>query len=794
MIRNYFRIALRNLQRHKAYTFINVAGLALSMACGILIFIMVNYHSGFDNFHHDSERIYRVVTEQHRDNISYTSSVPTPLGKNLRQDYAYAEKVARVASFSDELITLKNGGATKKFMEKDGVSFVEPEYFEIFNFPLVKGDKKSALTEPNTAVITEKMAKKYFGNEDPFNKIITLEYKVDFKVTGVLKDFPVNTDRTSQIYLSYPTLQAFNPWLGSDNAWGGINSGMECYVKLLPGIQTFQVENALQTYVKKFRPTSKNVHHYKLQPLADIHFNPQYDGVIAKKNLWILTFIALFLIITACINFINLATALAMNRSKEIGIRKVLGSLRGQLFWQFITETFSITLIAGIFAVGLSSLVLPVINSWFHSQMSLNLFSNFKLIAFLVTLVAVVTFFAGSYPGLILSGFKPIMALKNKITQSQIGGLNTRRSLIVTQFAISQVLIIGMIVIGIQMRYSTKSDLGFQKDAIVMLPIPDSSAIKIQTLKDRLQKVGGVEKVSACFAVPASGSTWSTSVRFENNTEEEMFKVNVKSADNDYLSTFDIQLVSGRNLFESDSTKEYLVNESLAKKFNLTPDQIIGKMLRVGGRAKAPIVGVVKDFHDQSFHADISPLCITTAVDNYNNYAVKINMADAKKTLAGLEKTWTETDPDQVYDYKFLDDQIAEFYETEQLMLKLIQSFSLVAILIGCFGLYGLVSFIAAQKTKEIGIRKVLGGTITHILWMFGKEFSRLILIAFVLAAPVAWWLMHAWLRDFKYQVTISVWIFIATIVLTAFITGITIGYQSIKSSLANPVNSLRAE
>jgi putative ABC transport system permease protein len=794
MIRNYFRIALRNLQRHKAYTFINVAGLALSMACGILIFIMVNYHSGFDNFHHDSERIYRVVTEQHRDNISYTSSVPTPLGKNLRQDYAYAEKVARVASFSDELITLKNGGATKKFMEKDGVSFVEPEYFEIFNFPLVKGDKKSALTEPNTAVITEKMAKKYFGNEDPFNKIITLEYKVDFKVTGVLKDFPVNTDRTSQIYLSYPTLQAFNPWLGSDNAWGGINSGMECYVKLLPGIQTFQVENALQTYVKKFRPTSKNVHHYKLQPLADIHFNPQYDGVIAKKNLWILTFIALFLIITACINFINLATALAMNRSKEIGIRKVLGSLRGQLFWQFITETFSITLIAGIFAVGLSSLVLPVINSWFHSQMSLNLFSNFKLIAFLVTLVAVVTFFAGSYPGLILSGFKPIMALKNKITQSPIGGLNTRRSLIVTQFAISQVLIIGMIVIGIQMRYSTKSDLGFQKDAIVMLPIPDSSAIKIQTLKDRLQKVGGVEKVSACFAAPASGSTWSTSVRFENNTEEEMFKVNVKSADNDYLSTFDIQLVSGRNLFESDSTKEYLVNESLAKKFNLTPDQIIGKMLRVGGRAKAAIVGVVKDFHDQSFHADISPLCITTAVDNYNNYAVKINMADAKKTLAGLEKTWTETDPDQVYDYKFLDDQIAEFYETEQLMLKLIQSFSLVAILIGCFGLYGLVSFIAAQKTKEIGIRKVLGGTITHILWMFGKEFSRLILIAFVLAAPVAWWLMHAWLRDFKYQVTISVWIFIATIVLTAFITGITIGYQSIKSSLANPVNSLRAE
>jgi putative ABC transport system permease protein len=794
MVRNYLRIALRNLKRHKAYTFINVAGLALSMACGILIFVMVNYHTGFDKFHADTDRIYRVVTEQHRDIISYTNSVPTPLGKNFRQDYSYAEKVARIAMFREELITIKNTSGDKKFLEEQGVAFVEPEYFDIFNFPLTMGNKQSVLTEPNTAVITEKMAKKYFGNGDPINKIITLENRIDFKITGILKDIPVNTDNKTQVYLSYPTLKTHNSWLGSDDAWGGINSGMECYVKLLPGVQPYQVENALQTYVKKFRARAKNVHHYKLQPLADIHFNANYDGVMEKKNLWVLTFIALFLIVTACINFINLATAQAMNRSKEIGIRKVLGSLRGQLFWQFITETFFITLIAAVLAIGLSYLALPVVNNWFRSEMNINPLSNLTLSGFILLLIVIVTFFAGSYPGLILSGFKPIMALKNKITQSQIGGLNTRRSLIVTQFAISQVLIIGMIVIGIQMRYSTKSDMGFAKDAIVMLPTVDAPATTMATMADRFKQISGVEKVSLCFAAPAANSNWTTSIRVDDNTEEEVFKINVKGADENYISTFNLQLVAGRNIFHADSSTEYVVNETLAKKLNLTNEQLIGKMLTVNGRTKAPIVGIVKDFHDQSFHSDISPMCIAINTQSFNNYAVKINMSNAKNTLAALEKTWTSTHPDQVYQYQFLDDQIAEFYETEQLMLKLIQAFSLIAILIGCFGLYGLVSFIAAQKTKEIGIRKVLGGTFSHILWMFGKEFSKLILIAFVLAAPIAWWLMNTWLRDFKYKIDISIWIFIATIVLTAVITGITIGYQSIKSSLANPVKSLRSE
>jgi putative ABC transport system permease protein len=470
MIRNYFRIAMRNLQRHKSYAFINVAGLALSMACGLLIFTLVNYHLNFDNFHQDSDRVYRVVTEQHRDQVSYTNSVPTPLGKVFRNDYALSEKIARVASFDDQLISFKKGNENKKFQEKEGVSFVEPEFFDIFNYPLIQGDKKSVLIEPNTAILTEKIAKKYFGSENPINQVFRVDNRVDFKVTGILKDLPENTDRKAGIYLSYNTLKAYNNWLGSDDAWGGINSGMELYVKLLPNTAPVRAENALQTYVKKYRPNSKNVHHYKLQPLADIHFNAQYEGVMEKRNLWILTFIALFLVVTACINFINLATAQAMNRSKEIGIRKVLGSLRGQLFWQFITETFFIALLAAIMAIGLAVLALPSMNDWFQAKMNINPFTNPVLLLFISALVVIVTFFAGSYPGLILSGFRPIMALKSKVTQSHIGGLNTRRSLIVTQFAISQVLIIGMIVIGMQMRYSKQSDMGFVKDAIVMIP------------------------------------------------------------------------------------------------------------------------------------------------------------------------------------------------------------------------------------------------------------------------------------------------------------------------------------
>ncbi|MGC4101692.1 ABC transporter permease [Ferruginibacter sp.] len=795
MIKNYFKIAWRNLLKNKSYAFINVMGLALSITCGILIFSLVKYHLSFDNFHDNANRIYRIVTEQHRDNISYTDGVPAPLGNAIRNDYTFTEKIARIATFDQQLITITNDKDVKKFKEKEGAAFTEPEYFSIFNFPLVKGNITTALNEPNTAIVTERIAKKYFGNEDPINKVFRLDNKVDCKITGILKDLPDNTDQKAEIFVSYASLKSYDEWLAKDDSWGGIQSAMHCYTLLKKGVSPASVENVLPAYVKKYRPNSKNVHHYKLQPLADVHFNPHYGGAMEKRNLWVLSFIALFLVITACVNFVNLATAQALNRSKEVGVRKTLGSLRLQLFWQFITETGLITIIATVIAYGLSWLALPYVNEWFGIHISLNILSSWQLPLFMILLAVLVTFFSGSYPGIILSGFKPVQAIKGKLSQQSVGGLNTRRSLIVTQFAISQVLIIGMIVVMGQMKYAKQSDLGFNKDGIVMIPFAsgaDSSVI--EPLRNRFATIPGVEKVSLCFTAPLDNSGWSTSMQFDNRTETEAARVNFKAGDDNYLSTFDLKLVAGRNFFPSDTVREYLVNETMLAKLGLrSPGEIIGKTLRVDGNP-APVVGVVKDFHDKSFHEDINAVCISSYSNLYQTFAVKINMANAKATQAALEKTWSEMSPNGIYESKFLDANVAAFYETEDLMLKLVQVFSFIAIFIGCLGLYGLVSFMAAQKTKEIGIRKVLGSSVAQILWLFGKEFSRLIIIAFLVAAPLAWWAMHTWLQDYKFRINISAWYFVTAISASFIVAAVTVSYQAVKAALMNPVKSLRTE
>lgn len=794
MIQNYFKIAWRNLQRNKAYTFINILGLALGLTCAILIFSLTKYHLSFDNFHANSDRIYRIVTEQHRDNISYVAAVPSPLGKAFRNDYGYAEKVARIATFEDVLISLKARGNALKFKEEEGVAFTEPEYFDVFSFPLLTGDKKTALIEPNTAIITEKLAKKYFGTESAINKTFRLDNKIDFRITGVLKNLPENTGQRCGIYVSYSTLKEYNEWLASDNSWGGIQSVMQCFVLLKPNVNPTLVEQALAPYVKKYRPTSKNVHHYKLQPLSDIHFNVDYEGVIAKKNLWVLTLIGLFLIVSACVNFINLATAHAVNRAREVGVRKVLGSKRTQLFWQFVAETGLITAISIFVALGLSYLALPYVNALFNSQMSINLFSDVELLLFIPLLAVLVTFFAGSYPGLILSGFKPIQALKSKSAQKNPGRFNIRRSLIITQFAISQMLIIGTIVIALQMKYAKQSDLGFDKEAIVMIPVI-STPEQAKTLKNQFGQIAGVRNVSLCNAPPASTSNWQSAPKLDNSSEEEIFRINVKSADADYVKTFGLKLMAGRNLLPSDTTREFVVNESLARKLNLTsPEQLLGKTLSVNGDMTGPIVGIVEDFHDQSFHDEINAVCFSSQANRYNNYAVKINQANVAATLSALEKTWSSMHPNEVYEYEFLDEHIATFYETEELMLNLIQVFSMIAIFIGCLGLYGLVSFMAVQKTKEIGIRKVLGGSIAHILWIFGKEFSRLIIIAFFIAAPIGWWVMNSWLQDFKFRIPISPWIFVLSISVSMVIAAVTVGYRSIRAAISNPIKNLRTE
>ena len=796
MIKNYFKIAWRNLQRNKAYATINVIGLSLGIACGILIFTLVSYHLSFDTHHKNKDRVYRLVTEWHDETVGHSAAVPQPLGKAFRNDYTFAEKTARAVDFENTLISLPGEKEVKKFEEEQGVVFVEPDFFDILDFPLVKGNKATALRQPNQSLVTQKIAKKYFGSIDnALGKTIKLENKTDFIITGILKDLPPNTDRRQEIYLSYENLKDRNPWVASDSSWGGVYSGSQCYTLLKPSVTAAQVNKALPQTVKKFyKDREVKVWQFKLQPLADIHFNPDFNGYADKKYLWALFFIGIFLIITACVNFVNLATAQALNRAKEIGIRKVLGSLRGQLFWQFIAETALITIVAVMLACGIAVLILPVINGWFKSEMSLG-FSGWQLPVFLLLISAIVTFLSGSYPGLILARFQPVLALKSKLSQKHIGGFSLRRILVVTQFAISQVLIIGTIVIAGQMHYSKNADLGFNKESIVLLPLPVKDKVKMNTLKTRLSEIGGVEKISLCFQAPAANSNNTTDVRYDNRPEDEHWGINLKFADDQYLSTFDLKLAAGRNIYPSDTVREFMVNETFVKKLNLqSPQDVIGKRLTVNSDMTATIVGVVKDFYTYSFHNEIPAICILSAFDRYSNCGIKINDKNMKPAMASFEKIWNETYPEYLYNYKFLDENVARFYEMDDIMLKLVQGFAFIAILIGCLGLYGLVSFMAVRKTKEVGVRKVLGASVSNILWMFGKEFSRLLVIAFVIAAPLAWWAMNKYLEDFKYQIKIGPGIFILAIAATFMIALVTVGYRSVKASVTNPVKSLRTE
>jgi putative ABC transport system permease protein len=784
MIFNYLTTALRTIRRSASYTIINVSGLALGITCAILIFSLISYHLNFDNFHANGERIYRFVTEEHRDDIDYEASVPPAFGKAFRDDYTFSEEVARLCS-ANSLVSFEQDGKTFRFQED--LSFADASYFNIFNFPLASGTNE--LAQAGTAIISERIAKKYFGDQQAVGKILRFENKVDFRIAGIMKDIPDNTDFRAEILFSYLDVGAFSEWAAEDDAWQGITSSIQTFTRLKAGVNAEDVQNAIQTYVKKFRPNSKNVHHYQLQPLADIHVNTRYGGRISAATLWVLAVIGFFLVFTACLNFINLATAQAVGRSREVGVRKVLGGLRKQLFWQFTLETLVIVLMAFIVSFCVAYAVIPMVNLLLGSRIGLDL-SNPLLWAFSLLLIVIVTFLSGAYPGVMLSGFKPSQALKG---EAAAGKLNVRRLLITTQFTISQVLLIGLIVVLSQMNLFHNADLGYRRDAIIMIPTGSRDA-KTNVLKQQFQQLPNVEQVSLCYSAPAAPYSWSTSLVFDHRTEAEEFASHFKGGDENFLSTFDIDLISGRNLLPSDTVREYLVNESFVKKLGETNESVLGKNLFFNGQYNGPIVGVVSDFHDGSLHSAINPVFITSQINFYQSYAVKINASDVSSTLASLEKTWSAMYPDQVYAHQFLDEQTRQFYQAEETALSVVEIFAFIALLIGAMGLYGLASFMAVRKTKEIGIRKVLGSSVMQILWIFGKEFGGLVLVAFVIAAPVSWLLMKQWLSNFEYKIDMGLWIFALNLVLVALVVIVTVGFRTGKAAMMNPVGALRTE
>lgn len=795
MLRNYFKVARRNVYRNKGYSLINVTGLGLGLACAILIYAIVSFHLSFDTYHTKKDRIYRITTEFHQDGIAREANVPQPMGKAFSNDYPFAEKVAMVYNDNEELISIPTASDNRRFEER--VTFAEGAFFDIMDFTLIKGSRDSLLAQPNTAILTERMAKKFFGDQDAMNQVFRVGNEWDFKVTGILKDLPINTDRQDEIYLSYTSLKDYNSWLAGDS-WTGVAGGMHCFVLLKPSVAPSDVDKVFPDLSRKYyNERDAKIFHFKLQHLSDIHFNTALGGYISKGNLFALALIGGFLLIIACVNFINLATAQALRRSKEIGVRKVLGSQRAQVFWQFMTETTMITATALAIGFGLAQLSMPYVITLLKLPRGFEtiLYSG-ELLTFLPALLLIVTFIAGFYPALVLAGFQPVLALKGKLLQKHTGGFSMRRGLVVGQFAISQLLIIGTVVIANQMRYAKQADMGFTRDAIVMFPVPEPTTFVVSTLRNEIAQMAGVEDISFCSRAPASVDWASVSFGFDTRPEKENFDIVVKAADDHYVTTFDLQVIAGRNLQHSDTVRDFLINETAVAKLGLkSPEDALGKKIEIGlSNSKGVIVGVVRDFHNQSFHQAIQPLCIVSSTRWYSDVAVRVNPANLASTIGAIEGVWKQTFPDRVYEYEFLDEQIGRFYEIDSMILRLIQIAAAIAIFICCLGLYGLVSFMAAQKTKEVGVRKVLGASAQNILWLFGREFTRLLLVAFMLAAPLAWWVMNNWLSNFQYRIQIGTGIFVTAIATTFLVALLTVGYQTLKAALANPVDSLRNE
>lgn len=793
MLENYLKIAWRNLRNRKTFAIINIFGLALGFGCSILIFIFVSHHLSYDTFHKNSERIYRIVTEMHQEDIEYISSVPPGLVNEFRTDYVSAEKVGKMVTDYNRVVEAETNGSKVRF--KQNVVFAEQDLFQIFNFPLIDGTNNVVLSEPKTAVITQEMAHKMFGDENAVGKNFNIDNKEPIRITGILKNLPKTTLIKGDIFVSFKTLEDYNKIMASET-WAGINPTLQCFTLLKPNQDVAQIEDMFTLLVKKHRPNDRNVHHYKLQPLADIHFNPIYGGDTDAKTLWTFSLIGFFLLLMACINFINIATAQSIHRSKEVGIRKVLGGNKKQLFWQFMTETFIISFTALLLGLTLGLFILPYFNSIFDLELSYQGLLNIEFFTFSAILLIIVSLLSGSYPGLLIARILPVLALKQKLSQLKTGDINIRKTLVVVQFSISIILIISTIVIGKQIEYALNSDLGFDKNAMVMVNLPKQlEPVKLQGLKERIKNLSGVENITACASAPgASFWTWGTSMKYANRPEVEPFSVEAKLGDEEYLNSFGLKLIAGRNFILRDSTQEVLVNETLLKKLGLAaPNEIIGQKVSMGG-INADIVGVVADFHDKSFHENISPIFIAPHASGFHSMGIKINMADVKGTLEDIEKQWSSAFPDYLFEHSFLDERLAQVYKKEKQFLALTNLFSVLAIFIGCLGIYGLISFFVIQKTKEIGIRKVLGGSVQSILFLITGDFMKLIMVAGLIASPLAWYFLNDWLQGFAFRTKISWWIFGISIGGLLLITLITVTYQSIKAALANPVKSLRTE
>jgi putative ABC transport system permease protein len=802
MLKNYLITAVRNLLRQKGTTGINIAGLTLGITSSLVLFLLVKHLSSFDSFHKHRDQIYRVVSESDGNNDkSYTSGVPSVFPDAFQGDFPEAEVVTFISYRSNAMITVpQRNGDSKKFMEDEGITFAEPDFFKIFDRKILVGSAEKGLDDPSEAIISQSLAKKYFGREDVVGEIVRYD-TIDYKITAVMEDFPANTDFPFNMMLSYISIKQKNQEHGWNSTW----SDEQCYFKLKEGESISSVEARIPAFVDKYIGKENYQHKTFIpQPLREMHFDERFGvytyNTAPKEMLVSLTIVAIFLIITACINFINLSTAEAVKRSKEVGIRKSLGSSRTQLILQFLGETTMVTVSAMLISLGLTQFILIFLNAFLESRLELSFANDTLLWIFIVGVTALVSLLSGIYPSFVISGFRPAQALKNQINNRSSSGYHLRRVLVVLQFVISQFFIIGTIVLINQMNFFKRKELGFRKDAVLLVPIPDPGNLKsngvskTRALRNEVIKIKGVEAASLNSTPPSSGSVSNTAFIFEGEDETSRKSVQVKQVDGNYINLYEINLLAGTNIADGDTATGFLVNEELLRVSGISdPQDIIGKKIRMWGKT-LPVVGVVSNFHTESLRDRIQPTLLFNRAEGYWDLSVKMNAADMQTAISEIKVLWEQAYPDHIFDYEFMDDHIREFYEGEEKMSILLTIFSGMAICIGCLGLLGLATFLANQKTKEIGVRKAMGATVESIVFMFTKEYVKLIVIGFAIAAPLAWLAMNEWLNDFEYRIDIGPAIFIAGFAITLLIALITVGYKSLRAALVNPVESLRWE
>ena len=808
MLKNYFKIAWRTIIRHKGYAFINISGLSVGMAACLLIFVVVKYELSFETFRPNHKDIYHVVTrETWEDGVAYNPGVPAPTPDALRLYFPQA-KIAAINKAYGSLISIPSqhsGGlaAEKKFTENQGIVFMEPQFFDIFQTHWLAGSP-SVLAQPNRVVLDKSTADKYFGDwKNAMGRSLKMDNLLNLQVAGIIEDAKPNTDLAFKVMVSFINLKRHASSYNYNYDWKSVNSDHYVFMGL-PARESMDKMNAqLKIFSEKNIVDPGKARKIEfLQPLAAMHFDtrmgyPLGDHMTDKSTIRTLSLVAILIVIMASINFINLSTAQSVSRSKEVGIRKVLGSSRGLLVGQVMGETAIIVAGALILAVTLAKLLLPALKKLASIPDAVPLVDTGSIL-FLGIVIILVILLSGIYPAMIVSGFKPVLALKNKITAASIGGVPLRRVLIVTQFGISQLLIISTLIALKQMNFVNDADLGFDKEAILVIPgYTDSVSLqKMESFKARLLQNPDVRAVSFMSDVPSSDNNRGSRFYFDHSYKENTHLTFLKLADADYIQTFGLHLLAGRNYMPGDTAKEVVVNETFLKKLGIRdPAAAIGKTVQLGKNPLwLPIVGVVKDFRTNSLREDIKALVIAPRKTFESTVAIKIAPPHLSKTVAAIQSLWENTYPDYDYNGFFFEDSIALFYKQENQLALVYKIFSFIAIFLSCLGLYGLVSFMVVQRTREIGVRKVLGASVHSIVYLLSKEFMILIGLSFMIALPVAWYSMASWLQNFVYRTTISGWVFGLAIALTLLLAWLTIGFKAVRAALADPVKSLRNE